>query len=238
MGVAGVAYSAGLINGKVFDDTGGSSLSQLISGINWAANYGARVINMSMGSTGQGTFDDCNPSWYEDLFDAGVNELQDAINDAWSKGTVVVSTVGNKGNSFQQWPCACPNVLTVANTMFDDTRAADSSFGTWVEVAAPGTGIVSTLPGGGFGNKSGTSMAAPHVAGLAALAKSSCGLPATAQAVVNRPGPRHQLRCWYGQRLLRAIHTRNGGNAKRAAIRELEVRRRLEVRRAVACRTP
>jgi hypothetical protein len=77
-------------------------------------------------------------------------------------------------------------VLTVANTRSDDTRATDSNFGAWVEVAAPGTGITSTLAGGGFGSRSGTSMATPHVAGLAALVKAGCGLPGTPQAVMDR----------------------------------------------------
>lgn len=184
-GVAGVGYSVGLMNAKVLDDSGGGSLSQLINGINWASNNGAEVISMSLGATSQGTWDDCDPSWYEDLFDAGVNELKDAINGAWNRGIVLVASAGNNGNTFQQWPGSCTNVLSVANTQQDDTMSSTSTHGTWVDVAAPGTGILSTRVGGGFVGKSGTSMAAPHVAGLVALVRASCGFP-TPQAVVNR----------------------------------------------------
>jgi thermitase len=186
-GVAGVGYSIGLISGKVLDDSGSGSMSQVVSGINWASNYGATVINMSLGASGQGTWDDCDPSWYEDLFDVGANELRDAIGNAWNKGIVLVAAAGN-GNSFQQWPGSCPNVLSVANTTSADTRASDSTFGTWVDVAAPGSGILSTAVGGGYVNMSGTSMASPHVAGLAALVRSSCGFSgaSAAQNIVNR----------------------------------------------------
>lgn len=184
-GVAGVGYSVGLISAKVLDDSGAGSLSQLISGINWAADNGAKVINMSLGATSQGTWDDCDPSWYEDLFDAGVNELKDAINGAWNNGIVLVASAGNNGNTFKQWPGSCSHVLAVADTQSNDTISPTSTRGSWVHVAAPGTGILSTRTGGGFVGKSGTSMAAPHVAGLAALVRASCQT-STPQAVVDR----------------------------------------------------
>jgi len=175
--VAGVGHSVSLINAKVADDSGRVPLSAVINGINWASEeWGASVINMSLGASSQHFWDDCDPSWYEDLFDIGVNELRDALGDAWNRGAVLVATAGNTSNSFQQWPGACPNVLSVANTASDDTKAPLSSFGTWVDVAAPGQSILSLAPGGGTAFKSGSSMASPHVAGLAALVRSSCNL--------------------------------------------------------------
>jgi thermitase len=189
-GVAGVGYNAFLLNGKVLDDTGSGSMSSLASGINWATDNGANVINMSLAGS-----EDCSTTWYEDLFDTGRAEVRDAINRAFSNNVVLVAAAGNSGNSSQLWPAACPNVISVANTTSSDAKAPSSNFGTWVDVAAPGTSIFSTaVPGGAacqsglvgaFANCSGTSMAAPHVAGLAALVQASCFLP-NAQAVVDR----------------------------------------------------
>jgi thermitase len=185
-GVAGVAFNTRLLNGKVMDDTGSGSISMLIDGIRWAVANGAEVINMSLGGE-----EDCNPNVWEDLFDFGRNELQDAIGEAWAANVVLVATAGNDGDSSQQWPGSCPNVLSVANTTSTDALAADSNFGTWVDLAAPGSGILSTaLPAGSvcangtrFANCSGTSMAAPHVAGLAALVRTSCGFTSASNIV-------------------------------------------------------
>jgi thermitase len=137
----------------------------------------------------------------EDFFDFGANELQDAINEAWSAIVVLVASAGNNGTSNQLWPASCPNVLSVADTMANDTRSPTSTFGTWVDVAAPGTGILSTaVPRGAscatfatvafpFANCSGTSMAAPHVSGLAALVRSGCGLSSAPALSVASPTP-------------------------------------------------
>jgi thermitase len=184
VGVAGVSFGASLLNGKVLDDTGNGSLSMLVDAIRWSVSNGAEIINMSLGST---TNDDCVPSAWEDLFDFGVNELQDAINEAFSANVVLVASAGNNGTAQQLWPAACPNVLSVADTDVNDNISPTSTFGTWVDVAAPGSGILSTaVPGAPscaagatssfrFAGCSGTSMAAPHVSGLAALVRTSCG---------------------------------------------------------------
>jgi thermitase len=189
-GIAGISFSSNLIVGKVLNDNGDGSVSMLFDGIYWAADHNATVINMSLGGD-----EDCNPSWWEDLFDTGRNELRDAINYAWNRNIVLVASAGNNGNSDQIWPAACPNVLSVANTNQSDQRSSTSNFGTWVDVAAPGSGIWSTtVPGGSrcqsgivgaFANCSGTSMAAPHVSGLAALVQASCPVT-TSSAVVSR----------------------------------------------------
>jgi thermitase len=190
LGVAGAGYDSRLLIGKVLDDTGSGSMSQLTDAIFWAADHGATVINMSLGSTDR---QDCNPAWYETLFDAGRAELRDAIDYATSKNVVVVASAGNNGDTQQLWPAACPNVLSVANTDANDNLSASSTRGTWVDVAAPGSGIWSTtVPGGavcqsgivgGEAFCSGTSMAAPHVSGLAALVRASCGFSSAASVV-------------------------------------------------------
>jgi thermitase len=141
VGVASVSFGASLLNGKVLDDAGNGSMSMLIDAIRWATANGAEVMNMSLGST---TNDHCVPSALEDFFDFGANELQDAINEACSANVVLVASAGNNGTSNQLWPASCPNVLSVADTMANDTRSPTSTFGTWVDVAAPGTGILST----------------------------------------------------------------------------------------------
>ena len=188
VGVAGVGYNSRLLNVKVLDDNGDGSISMLFDGIYWAADHGAHVINMSLGAD-----QDCSTSWWEDLFDTGRNELRDSIGYAWSRNIVLVGAAGNNGVSRQQWPAACPNVVSVANTTIADVKATSSNFGTWVDVAAPGSSIFSTaVPGAGscqsglvgqFANCSGTSMASPHVAGIAALVRASCGFSSGADIV-------------------------------------------------------
>jgi thermitase len=193
VGVAGVGYDSRLLNVKVLDDTGSGSMSMLFNGIRWAADNGANVINMSLGAD-----QDCDPNLAEDIFDAATNELRDAIGEAWDAGAVLVASAGNNGTSREHWPGACPNVLAVANTTSADVKAANSNFGAWVDLAAPGTSIWSTaVPGalkcqsglsGAFAFCSGTSMAAPHVAGLAALVRASCGFPSNATVVERLTG--------------------------------------------------
>jgi thermitase len=190
LGVAGASYSSNLLIGKVLNDQDEGSMSQATDGIYWAADQGASVINMSFGSTGR---QDCDPSWYEDLFDTGRNELRDAINYAWGKNAVLVASAGNDGDTQQLWPAACPNVVSVANTDASDNRWPTSTHGTWVDIAAPGVDIWSTaVPGavkcnrdlaGSFAKCTGTSMAAPHVSGVVALVQSSCSLSNPAQVV-------------------------------------------------------
>lgn len=190
MGVAGVGYDSRLMNVKVLDDTGSGSISMLYDAIYWAADNGAHVINMSLGGE-----EDCSTAWWEDLFDVGRNELREAINYAFGRNIVLVAAAGNNGANQQQWPGACPNVMAVANTNSADMISGTSNFGMWVDVAAPGSAIFSTaVPGaakcqanlaGAFANCSGTSMASPHVAGIAALVRTSCNLN-SATDIVNR----------------------------------------------------
>jgi thermitase len=91
-----------------------------------------------------------------------------AVDYATSKGAVVVAAAGNGNTSDRAYPAAYPNAIAVAATNQDDRRASFSNYGDWVDVAAPGVSILSTVPSG-YASWSGTSMAAPHVSALAGL---------------------------------------------------------------------
>jgi thermitase len=151
IGVAGLGYSSTIMNVKVMGDTGSGAYSWIASGIIWAADNGAEIINMSLGGS------------------SNSSTLEDAVNYAWSKGVVVVAAAGNSGNTLPSYPAYYANCIAVAATNASDARASWSNYGDWVDVAAPGANIYSTLMNNGYGYKSGTSMASPHVVGLAAL---------------------------------------------------------------------
>jgi thermitase len=150
-GIAGVAYDCRLMNVKVADDYGMFYGSVAARGVRWAVEHGADVINMSLFSI--------QPS----------QALEEAINYAWSKGVVVVAAAGNCIGTKIAYPAYYSNCLAVVATDDNDRVASWSSWGDWVDVAAPGVDIYSTLPGNQYGSKSGTSMAAAHVSGLAGL---------------------------------------------------------------------
>jgi len=151
IGVAGLGCNSTIMNVKVLDDSGMGTYSWIASGIIWAADNGAELINMSLGGS------------------SGSSALKDAVDYAWSKGVVVVAAAGNDGSTTPSYPAYYANCIAVAATDASDAMAYFSTYGKWVDVAAPGLSIYSTLRNNGYGYKSGTSMAAPHVAGLAAL---------------------------------------------------------------------
>ncbi len=160
IGVAGAGHNASIVNVKVLGDNGSGSFSWVINGILWAAgcdtdSCGARraeVINMSLGATAP-----CDPL------------VQAAIDRAWAQGLVVVAAAGNSGTSGAITPANCNNVIGVAASDSNDNKASFSNYGFGVDVAAPGVNIISANYVGGYSSFNGTSMASPHVAGLAAL---------------------------------------------------------------------
>jgi thermitase len=150
-GVDGLAPDCSLMNVKVADDQGRFDSSVAAKGIGWAVDHGANVINMSLVTT--------EPS----------SSLESAIDYAWDKGVVIVAAAGNLVGNKVVYPAYYSNCIAVAATDSNDCVASWSSQGSWVDVAAPGVDIYSTLPGNKYGYKSGTSMAAAYVSGLAGL---------------------------------------------------------------------
>jgi subtilisin family serine protease len=158
-GSAGVGWDCMILPVKVMDSEGSGYYSWIIEGIRWATDNGAHVINLSLGG------------------EADATSLEAAIAYAVSKGTVCVASAGNDGNSVL-YPAAYDNCLAVAATDNTDNRPDWSNPGPEIDVAAPGDAVLSCVPTWFFGEDSfpyafgfGTSMAAPHVAGLAALIK-------------------------------------------------------------------
>ena len=147
-GVACPAWRASLLPVRAGH---GSSVSRGAEGIWYAALAGARVINCSWGGDSY--------SHYE----------QAVVSAALEMGCLVVASAGNDGSSRLHWPAAYEGVLAVAATGPDDRVLASSQRGWWVDASAPGSSILSSVIGGGYGLKSGTSMATPLVSSLCAL---------------------------------------------------------------------
>ncbi len=156
---AGVAKDATLVSVKVFGcEPYGVLFSDILRGIDWVSLQIASpmdptvVVNMSLGWEGR------------------TQAFQTAINESISRGAVYVVAAGNDyGDACNFSPAFIPDVMTVGATETNDAKAAFSNSGQCVDIYAPGVGITSSLIGGGFGAMSGTSMATPHAAGVAAL---------------------------------------------------------------------
>ncbi len=151
-GGAGMCPGCSLIPVRVLDNNGSGTLANVASGITWAADHGAKVINLSLGGSGSTT-------------------LSQAVDYAANKGVFLACAAGNSNTSSTSsaYPGAYPNCFAVASTTSTDVRSSFSNYGSWVEAAAPGSSIYSTWLGTGYNTISGTSMATPHVAGLAGL---------------------------------------------------------------------
>jgi hypothetical protein len=167
-GIAGVAPSASIMPIRVLDDAGGGQGSNVDAGIRWAVDNGADVINLSLESVKDA-----------DGASVGPGAPTEAVRYAWQHGVVVVAASGNNGSSVSDYPDDSP-VLVVGATDQQDRPTHFSDHGRADAVLAPGVGIVSTWCRGkgdrrcsegthSYGVAEGTSFAAPHVAGLAAL---------------------------------------------------------------------
>ena len=150
-GIAGMAPNATIYAVRVLNNSGSGTLDDVANGIIHAADSGADVISLSLGAS------------------VGATTLKNAVDYAWNKGVVVVAAAGNSGTSLPSYPAYYSNAIAVAATDSNDNKASFSNYGSWVDVAAPGVNIYSTYTDSSYASLSGTSMATPHVAGLAGL---------------------------------------------------------------------
>jgi thermitase len=168
IGVSGVCQTCKIMPVKVLDDEGSGSAVSVAQGIIFAADNGAKIINLSLGGP-----------------DSSL--MEDAINYAYSKGVLSIASAGNSSSSSPSYPAAYENSISVASITHNGTKSDFSNFGSTVDVSAHGSEIVSTFPIGasldpdgcsdanfslpddGYGFCSGTSMAAPVAAGVAGL---------------------------------------------------------------------
>jgi serine protease len=164
-GVAGVAFEAAIMPVKVLDHFGGGTSADIADAIRWAADHGANVINMSLGGGGRSAV------------------MEKAVEYARKKGVVVVCAAGNGGRGIVEYPAAYPGSVAVAAVGPSGQRAPYSSWGKELDVAAPGgdkrqgeeAGIIQNtidpkdVSQAVYASYQGTSMATPHVAGVAAL---------------------------------------------------------------------
>ena len=159
IGVAGATWQGRVMPVKVLDSRGSATDNDIAAGIHYAVDHGATVINMSLGGPGA-----------SDL-------LQSAVDYATSHNVVVVAAAGNDGGtpdaSVPHYPAACNGVIAVGATDSTGALASFSSYGPWVNVLAPGTGIVSTTYDGSYGQGDGTSFSSPLVAAVAVLLRSA-----------------------------------------------------------------
>lgn len=197
VGIAGAAPSAKIMPVRVLGTVGSGDQATIVRGIKWAADHGAKVINMSLGETGL----------MSRLLKGGV--LNPAIQYAHGKGAVVVAAAGNEGTAKQPYK-PTTQVLVVGASDAQGQPASFSNFGAQDAVSAPGVKILSTLPTyktpetlkntSGYGALDGTSMAAPYVSGLAALLVGQGKTPDQAMAAIRKTAvnPSQDLRLGLG----------------------------------------
>jgi thermitase len=154
-GIAGMTWYSKIMPVKAMGAKGYGTTFDIAKGIIWAVDHGADVINMSLGNY--------QPS----------KVLEEAVRYAFEKNVVMVSAAGNDSSNQPTYPSAYPEVLSVAAVDYNGNRANFSNYGDYIDIAAPGVNIPSTYFNEQYAALSGTSMAAPHVAGLAALIKSA-----------------------------------------------------------------
>ncbi len=169
LGVAGAAPNVELLVGKVLRNDGVGEDGWAATGIIWAVDHGAEVVNLSLGTMCPETA----PTGCEST------ALRAAIDYAQSRDVVVVAAAGNSGDpqnpannpwyQYWSWPAAFDWPIAVAATTSTDQRASFSTQGSYVDVAAPGASILSTFKNSSYATMSGTSMATPYVTALAAL---------------------------------------------------------------------
>ncbi|MHC4606969.1 MAG: S8 family serine peptidase, partial [Planctomycetota bacterium] len=153
----GVAPDCTLYALKSMNSGGSGSSSDIAACVDWARTNGLDVVSMSVGGT------------------SFSQSFKDTCQDAWNAGLILVGAAGNSNSSSPHYPSGYDSVISVSSTTSSDNKSSFSNYGTTIELAAPGSSILASRRGGGTTTKSGTSMACPHVAGVAALGF-ACGL--------------------------------------------------------------
>jgi hypothetical protein len=151
VGIAGVAPDAMVLPVKVLDAQGYGAYSAVASGITYAVDHGARVVNLSLAGPVQSDI------------------LQDAVDYAAAHEVVVVAASGNDGTNAPEYPAAASGAVAVGAIDASDARPAFSNYGAWIGFAAPGVDIVTTSLGAAYASSSGTSPAAAFGSGVFAL---------------------------------------------------------------------
>lgn len=151
-GVASVSFKSTILPVKVLNKDGFGTYGDVAEGIVYAADSGARVLNLSLGGSSDS------------------ETLKRAVRYAQGKGSLLVAAAGNTGNDTSVYPAAYDGVLAVSASDQNDNLAGFSSFGKNIFVASPGVSITSTVLEAKYTSYNGTSMAAPHLSGLLALA--------------------------------------------------------------------
>lgn len=151
VGVASIAGGCRIMPVKVLNSVGEGTDFDVATGIQWAADNGARIINMSLGG----------PDYSY--------ALADAVDYAYGKNVLVIAAAGNDGLESILYPAALSHVVAVGATDKEDNRASFSNYGDTLDVVAPGVSIFGTWWDNSYVYASGTSTATPHVAGVAAL---------------------------------------------------------------------
>ncbi|MGG6449479.1 S8 family peptidase [Pseudobacillus badius] len=150
-GIAGITWYNKIMPIKAMGAEGYGTTFDIAKGIIWAVDHGANVINRSLGNY--------QPS----------SLLKEAIDYAYNKNVVMISAAGNENTIQPSYPAAYPEVLSVSAVDNTGRRASFSNYGDYIDVSAPGVQITSTYFNQQYAALSGTSMASPHVAGLAGL---------------------------------------------------------------------
>lgn len=151
---AGACPNCAIMPVRALNDEGSGNLADIAAAIVFAANNNADVINMSLGAPARSVI------------------LEQAVDRAFQNGVFLTCAAGNENSGAPSFPAAFDNCVSVASTTNTDQRSGFSNFGDTVELAAPGSNILSTALGGQTTTLNGTSMASPHVAGLAGLLSS------------------------------------------------------------------
>jgi thermitase len=163
VGMAGISWGARIMPLRILDASGNGNYANTAQAIRYAVDHGAQVINMSIGGTKYSA------------------DLEKAVNYATANGVIMVAATGNSYSSTVLYPAIFPAVIAVGATDASNVHADFSNTGTGIDVVAPGVSIFSLYPGNSYRYLTGTSMAAPMVAGYASLLIGMPGITTSSQ---------------------------------------------------------